>query len=77
MGGYITKVCNPEQYNEKTDDGPSYLYEYDSAGRLVQLTGQEGKSSASIPMMRKDSCLLSSDLTEKCRRAMLTMWTEI
>ena len=40
MGGYITKVCNPEQYNEKTDDGPSYRYEYDSAGRLVQLTGR-------------------------------------
>ena len=40
--GKIIKKIQPEQYDEKTDDGAGYAYDYDCVNRLVQVTAPDG-----------------------------------
>ena len=40
--GNLIKRILPEQYDASKDDGTGYTYEYDSCGRLVQITNPLG-----------------------------------
>ena len=40
--GNLIKRILPEQYDASKDDGTGYTYEYDSCGRLVQITNPHG-----------------------------------
>ena len=40
--GNLIKKILPEDYNEKTDDGIGYCYEYDAENRLTKITAPNG-----------------------------------
>jgi YD repeat-containing protein len=40
--GNLVKDISPENYNEKTDDGPGRTYAYDTAGRLTEERNELG-----------------------------------